>query len=385
MICRTGRLMSPEGAGGLPRAGLAGYWLFGQDNLLKWSENLTNAAWHNSLSNVSPSTVPAPDGSQTSWKLHLDANASSFFYQGVSPFLAPGPGVFALWMRTVSGNDAVRLMAQEVAVGQNVITVGLTEEWQQFSVGQASTGQNVYNGYVYNAADGAARDVLLWHPQLNQGSAILPYIKTTDLQTILDLSGHGNTLQLGSTSGVDTNDPTLTRAGAVFDGVNDYCTRTFTAALNPGSVSVIVVAKVSGNDGQWRSAVCSRTASGGPKGYLIYAGNDDVWQFWIGDGSTWRAARAGAVTTDWAMVAGISDGSAITAWLNLTKGTPTAAVMVPNNVSPLQVGVTDALLAALKGMIAAVLVYNRALSDAEIARVYGWLKAELAPRGVTLG
>jgi hypothetical protein len=51
--------------------------------------------------------------------------------------------------------------------------------------------------------------------------ALYDFVQGADSQVLYDTSGNSNDGQLGSTTGVDTNDPTWTSEGLSFDGVDD--------------------------------------------------------------------------------------------------------------------------------------------------------------------
>ncbi len=71
-----------------------------------------------------------------------------------------------------------------------------------------------------------------------------------------------------------------------FDGSNDYVEVPYASAINPTSYTVSAWAKVEGGSGTWRSVITSRSITGSnDKGYIIYAGDNDTWQFWTGTGT----------------------------------------------------------------------------------------------------
>jgi hypothetical protein len=79
---------------------------------------------------------------------------------------------------------------------------------------------------VYNESyegDGES-GFLVARAQLNSGTTPLPYIATGDLQSVPNMVPGGAALQRGSAAGADTNDPTPSAAGWVFDGVDDRVT-----------------------------------------------------------------------------------------------------------------------------------------------------------------
>ncbi len=109
-----------------------------------------------------------------------------------------------------------------------------------------------------------------------------------------------------------------TNTAARFDGSTSKIDVPFDAALNPASFSVECWAKVEGGAGNYRSPVTSReSASGVTAGYIIYAGSDNIWQFWTGNGSSWNSVIApatnGAVVTNvWTHLVGTYDATSQT-------------------------------------------------------------------------
>jgi len=198
-----------------------------------------------------------------------------------------------------------------------------------------------------------------------------------DLQTIPDLSGHGNTLQLGSTGGVDANDPTLTQAGAVFDGVDDYglCSMT----LHGAGRTLVAVAKVPSDP-----AVYAMLQSGGYATYHAIAAGPVYFASDVFGGTQRYAHHPSALSLDtWYFLASRRATDHLNLWVNSSRYVAEVSGALAAVDLPWVGRFTDGEC-PYHGTIAALLSYDSALLDAEIARVYGWLKAELAPRGVTL-
>ena len=85
-------------------------------------------------------------------------------------------------------------------------------------------------------------------------------------------------------------------AAVAYNGTNEYVQVPYTAALNPSSFTVEGWAYVSGGQGTFCSLVTSRDyAPGNARGYVLYAGNDNNWQLWTGNGA-WNVLEGPAVT-----------------------------------------------------------------------------------------
>jgi hypothetical protein len=191
--------------------------------------------------------------------------------------------------------------------------------------------------------------------------------------TAADASGNNR-------SGSYLNTPTLGVAGALsgdsntavgFNGTNEYVNVPYTAALNPASFTVEAWAFVTGGQGTFRSLVTSRDyAAGNARGYILYAGNDNNWQLWTGNGG-WNVLDGPAVTLNqWTHLVGTYDGATMRLYVNGILAASTSAGYLQNAQRPLRVasGNTDgAADYFLPGSVDEVAVYGSALSDARVS------------------
>jgi hypothetical protein len=159
---------------------------------------------------------------------------------------------------------------------------------------------------------------------------------------------------------------------AAFDGTRQYVEVAYAPGLNAARFSVEAWVKPSGGAGRWRTVVASRDATGSLAGYVLYAGNDDRWQFFLGRGAaSWLVLAGGSVkpgvwthlvaTYDGAVARLYADGAAI-------AETPFTS-FVPNAARPLRIGAgqTESRAAYFfPGAIDEVAVYPTALSLARI-------------------
>lgn len=107
-------------------------------------------------------------------------------------------------------------------------------------------------------------------------------------QKTLDSSGHAKHGQLGSTSGIDTNDPTWTirrfdTAALHFDG-NDFFRVPYTKILEPRRISVEAWVRNLGSPGDVRYIVSKSSLDCAFSAYALYTGNDGGLAFYISDG-----------------------------------------------------------------------------------------------------
>jgi hypothetical protein len=197
-----------------------------------------------------------------------------------------------------------------------------------------------------------------WH--FNEGSGTIAY----------DSSGNNNNGNL-------VNDPTWVDGkfgkALSFDGVNDYVEVPYSASLNPSEFSISVWARVDGGQGTWRSVITSRD-SGPFRGYMIYAGADNKWQFWIGVSTSWLSLYGpDVILGQWIHIVATYSGGIMRLYVNGSLYNTTSGTLALNTIRPLRIGAgqTEGAPAFFfNGLIDEVRIYNRALSDAEIQALY---------------
>ncbi len=125
-----------------------------------------------------------------------------------------------------------------------------------------------------------------------------------------------------------------------FDGKDDYIEVPYKSELNPAQFTLSCWVKVAGGQGKWRSPVTSRHAKGRHEGYKLYAGTNNKWQFWTGDGKRWvTLIGSDVVLNTWTHVAATYDGSKMTLYINGEPvGTPVQSKINLNTTYPLRIG-----------------------------------------------
>ncbi len=179
---------------------------------------------------------------------------------------------------------------------------------------------------------------------------------------------------------------TRLQAALSFDGKSSYIEVGYQPQLNPSQFTISCWAKVEGNPGQWRSPVTSRTdlPTGG---YILYAGQNNRWQFWIGDGSGWATLEGADIVLDrWTHVAATYEGTTLKFYLNGEPvGEPVESKIRLNTSCPLRIGAgkTEGDPGCFfNGKIAEVRLWDRARSLAEIQK---YLNCRLTGNEVGLG
>ncbi len=160
-----------------------------------------------------------------------------------------------------------------------------------------------------------------------------------------------------------------------FDGVDDKIDVPSNAALNPAAFTVEVWARVNGGAGTYRCPVASRDDFP-QRGYLFYAGDNNLWQFWTGvSGGGWQSmgSPSNVVVGEWTHLVGTYDGTTKNFYVNGALVGSAATVLAPNTARPLRVGAGATEGAGqffFNGDVDEVAVFGRALSGAEVTGHY---------------
>ena len=195
--------------------------------------------------------------------------------------------------------------------------------------------------------------------------------------TVADKTGKGNN---GTINGAIwkqeelplTSEPEITSNKASilqFDGKDDYVEIPYSQSLNPNLFTVSGWVKVAGGQGSFRSVITSRDLF---KGYIIYAGDNNKWQTWVGNGSAWEVVNNNdipVVLNVWTHVASTFDGKQLKLYINGTEVSSKNVGYTLNTRYPLRIGAgfTEAKPQYFfSGQIAEVSVWNKALTGAEI-------------------
>jgi hypothetical protein len=155
-------------------------------NLVLWSEDLSNAAWTKTTgvtATANTADVPDPNGGATASKLIYDGSgaAGSFriFQTAVSPGLLGATYQTSVWLRTLSGTATLRLTDN-----QTTQTITVTSTWQRFSVSSVWAGVTAVQLLLYSAAaDNTPFTVYAWSEQVQEANWLGPYVKTTSAQS----------------------------------------------------------------------------------------------------------------------------------------------------------------------------------------------------------
>jgi len=151
-----------------------------------------------------------PDGGTSAYRIQTTGGTSVVKHRTTTPPGTGSNGIGGIWYKVNSGKVRFGLA--------NLNTDLLTSTSWAYVSFTGGASPRFYIG-VESASDNL--DITVYQPQINLGQ-LYPYSAPVGLsQSVVDRSGLGNHAQLGSTSGVDTNDPLWTHVSNYFDGVDD--------------------------------------------------------------------------------------------------------------------------------------------------------------------
>ena len=214
------------------------------------------------------------------------------------------------------------------------------------------------------------------------------YDPTASLASVPDLSGNGYALRLGSTAGADTNDPAWAAGGKglVFT-TDDYCLTADLPAMDLASpFTWVLIAKGITGDGNYIGGLCL------PTGYsnyvLLQHFGPNTWRLRWDDG-TGGVYNQLTVADDALHCVSVVRAPSSLKWQVWDTGAVGTVGTLRSPAGTPRLGLacmpgSSALYPWAKGEALTSLVWNRALSDAELQRIYRTLKATWAARSVTI-
>ncbi|UCE74638.1 MAG: right-handed parallel beta-helix repeat-containing protein, partial [Methanomassiliicoccales archaeon] len=163
-----------------------------------------------------------------------------------------------------------------------------------------------------------------------------------------------------------------------FDGVDDYIEVPYDPSLNPTEFTISLWARVDDWTGEsHQTAICSRDDTSVHCGYMIYAKNNEIWQFYTRDnGLIWNGIDGNPVVLgEWIHLSAVYTGSDMLFYNDgVLVGGPLSVGFMQNPNKPLRIGAgaTESPTPSLffNSLIDEVKIYNRTLSKAEIEDIY---------------
>jgi hypothetical protein len=126
-------------------------------------------------------------------------------------------------------------------------------------------------------------------------------------------------------------------AAMTFDGKRQYVSVPYNPALNPSTFSVEVWVEPTGGAGTYRGVMASRNY---PAGWVIYATSDNLWQFWINNGTGMVTVSGGIVRLNqWTHLVATFDASTARLYVDgVLAGSAQVATYQPQSGLPLTIG-----------------------------------------------
>jgi hypothetical protein len=199
-----------------------------------------------------------------------------------------------------------------------------------------------------------------------------------------DASGNGHD---GTFSGSPQWAEGLYGGALRFAGTPDRVIVPFHPDLNPEEAFTVTVwANVEPGSSSWRSPITSRD-DGPQRGYILYAGDNGNWQFWIGTGSAWSNAEGPAVQMgEWTHVAGVYESGQQTLYINGVQEGQVAGTISINAESVLTIGAGASDVAAgnyfFVGLLDDVALFNTALTEQEIQDIMAGFSSTQASKPI---
>lgn len=201
-------------------------------------------------------------------------------------------------------------------------------------------------------------------------------------QVLRDYSGNGNHGQLGSTSGSDTNDPSWISAGLQF-GIDDWVDLTAVGGLSSDKT---IQTLIRFDSLAAQNLIIGNRPATGTLGWFFRA-NIDGSLFAAHIGSGGPQSSAGTVTTNtWYIITWVVDvGVASAIYRNETSVASQSIANAAGTTSePVRLSHTESGPTHGVNTQASILIYDRALSAAEILANVAVLRARAESRGLTL-
>ena len=275
----------------------------------------------------------------------------------------------------------------QVATGSMTVSTGSTG---QLSIGAWRATSNPFNGKiddvrVYNRALTAAEITKIYkekagvkigvapnNPTLNTG--LVGYwnfdgkntFPTSATPTTLDLSGNNNT-------GTLTNGPvpTIGKLGQAlkFDGVDDYVAVSSSASLAPSNITVSFWAKYNAAPALYDAPLGKTNGVSWTQGWGFFPQSGTEMRFFVNFYAT-TASFTGLTMTNWNHFVGTWDGTTIRIYANGIQGTTGTNSGAMNTTNPFEIGRLGTDTYNINGSLDDVRIYNRALTTAEVTRLY---------------
>lgn len=283
----------------------------------------------------------------------------------------------SLYLKGASGGEPLTFRIDDSSGWLAEAWLTVTTEWKRFTIsGTTRAGSSILFLAVMSRVAGTSCTFYMDGLQIEEGSVATPWQMPP---------GDG---QLGSTSGVDVNDPTLTGEGFSYV-TNDYIVAQNRDALNMSDkLTLITVAKF--NAAGWGNFIFDKgnpEASHNGYSMRIRADNNKL-QLTLGDGTTSELKHAQAINYgEYQFMAYSWDGRSFLSAINslIVSGGIDWSGTISSTTEALYMGARASLTEFSNQFQAYGLVFNKAASRRQLIQNYYAIRHELAiKRGVYL-
>ncbi len=282
--------------------------------------------------------------------------------------------------------NGTKIYADGVLRGTATITV--SDQSSPLLLGNESGSSKYFTGSIDDAAVyGSALTASQIRSHYNSGRCYLDGVLADNPAAYWRLGEAVGNIAADGIRGRDgtyANGPTLNQTGGLngdsnpavtFDGVDDYVTVPYNAALNPAQFTVEAWAEPTDISTKWRAVVSSYKGNSTGTGTGFWLGTDGTsWLFETFNGTWNRVIGATVVLGSWAHLVGTYDGTTVKLYVNGILSASAAGGYTANNNAQLSIGATrytdTGWANQFTGSLDEVAIYNAALSQTRIQAHY---------------
>lgn len=353
-------------------------------NLIKYSEDFSQAPWSTVGATVVSTTVTDKDGGSTA--AHIRANSIADYFRQISIIDVDSTTyVVSVWLKRAPGHNgtsSARLRLEYTVGGSSQWTGVPAADWERIYISQASGAAETFGGIrLYPDITTGTEEVYICFMQHEVGTTPTAYKVTGAtaaglVSTWADQSSNGN----DATQATQANMPLVQasvldgRSGALFDSVDDALSLDSAIDLSTGALDVFIV---------FKKASGSSTDAFMGSATNEYLGVSSVWavQAVIGGAGTNISASSAISGNTPTLVRIARDGSSnLIAEKNGTDITSGS----PSNNGSLQINTIGAALTGLQwdGHLLEIIICGAKLTADQLAKVEAFLSSRYPTLGI---
>lgn len=176
--------------------GVALFYSTERKNLIKYSNDFTNALWSKQLGfAVDPTPVAGPSGANDAYVFNFSGTANNRIEGNLTMSSYTGSITFSIWLKGTAG-ETVRINIDDGAGGSAVeTTLTLTASWVRYSVTTSLTAKTAARVMVIKRSGSTVTSCQAAYAQVEQTASPTPNITTTSAAVaVIDYTVSGNTV-----------------------------------------------------------------------------------------------------------------------------------------------------------------------------------------------